>query len=187
MRWVWWMKNMNLELLANHRLRPELPSHLLLQWHITDRCNLRCSHCYQETYSGDELPFEKLLVIVDQFKELLKCRRREIGIPQRGHITVTGGEPFVRRDFMRLLDVFNKNRFSFAILTNGSFIDSETASNLARLRPRFVQVSIEGKKNTHDSIRGAGNFDTTMAALKHLVKEKVPSMISFTAHKGNFR
>jgi MoaA/NifB/PqqE/SkfB family radical SAM enzyme len=44
----------------------------LLQWHITDRCDLRCSHCYQETYSDPELNLSQLLSIVDQYDKFLK-------------------------------------------------------------------------------------------------------------------
>jgi len=52
-----------------------------------------------------------------------------------GHITVTGGEPFIRSDFLELLDILSANRkyFSFAILTNGSFIDDAMACHLRTL------------------------------------------------------
>ena len=163
---------------------------LLLQWHITERCNRRCSHCYQEAYSGEELRFPDLLRIVKQFKDLLGRRNGPgKGPPIRGHVTVTGGEPFVRRDFLDLLEVFAANRahFSFAILTNGSFIDEAMARRLRELGPAFVQVSIEGTRDAHDAIRGPGDFDQTLAALKTLVRERIRTLISFTAHRANFR
>jgi radical SAM protein with 4Fe4S-binding SPASM domain len=155
---------------------------ILLQWHITDRCNLRCRHCYQEGYSGDELTFPELLEVVEQFKDLLERRGHA-----RGHVTVTGGEPFVRADFLDLLDVLagNRERFSFAILTNGSFVDRATARRLRALGPAFVQVSLEGARVTHERIRGRGDFDRVVSAVKHLVRERVRTLISFTAHKEN--
>jgi radical SAM protein with 4Fe4S-binding SPASM domain len=109
--------------------------------------------------------------------------------PVRGHITVTGGEPFVRRDFLNLLEVLATDRkaFSFAILTNGTFIDADMARRLRRLRPAFVQVSIDGTPSTHDRIRGKGNFERTQSAVRQLVRKRVPTLISFTAHQGNFR
>ena len=163
---------------------------LLLQWHITERCNLRCAHCYQEGRPGKELPFQDLLKVIEQFKTLLASLDRPAGErPTRGHITVTGGEPFVRRDFLDLLEVFRTNRgcFSFAILTNGSSIDAPMARRLRTLGPSFVQVSIEGTETTHDNIRGPGAYDRTVSAVKHLVRERVPTLISFTAHRGNYR
>ena len=164
-----------------------VPHGLLLQWHITERCNLNCSHCYQDAYSGKELRFKDLLEVLEQFKNLLKFWRCKF--PVRGHITVTGGEPFIRRDFLDLLEVFSANRehFSFAILTNGSFIDDVMANRLRKLNPAFVQVSIEGTKETHDKIRGQGNFEKTVSALKHLIRERIRTFISFTAHRANFR
>lgn len=167
-----------------------IPTRLLLQWHITERCNLRCAHCYQQDYSGEELTLEDLHRILAQYQELLECWRRDSpGRRVRGHITVTGGEPFVRHDFLDLLDTFAANRrhFSFAILTNGTFIDREMAKRLRLLRPAFVQVSVEGTQSTHDNIRGKGSFDKTVIALKHLRRNRIRTLISFSAHRGNFR
>jgi radical SAM protein with 4Fe4S-binding SPASM domain len=163
---------------------------LRLQWHITERCNLRCVHCYQEARPLRELPFQELLKVLEQFKDLLTALGNQAGGgPARGHITVTGGEPFVRRDFLELLQVFSANRncFSFAILTNGTFIDAAMAHRLHELRPSFVQVSIEGTPATHDRIRGPGNYEHAVSAVKHLVRERLRTLISFTAHRLNFR
>jgi radical SAM protein with 4Fe4S-binding SPASM domain len=139
---------------------------------------------------GEELGFEDLLKIQAQFKDLLRSWRDETRpIPVRGHITVTGGEPFVRQDFLDLLEVFSANReyYSFAILTNGSFIDAAMARHLRSLGPTFVQVSIEGTQPTHDKVRGPGTFDQAVSALKHLVRQGIRTLISFTAHRANFR
>lgn len=76
---------------------PYIPHRLLLQWHITERCNLRCAHCYQNDYSGEELQFKDLLEVVQQFKDIMSFwRGKAVGHRARGHLTVTGGEPFVR-------------------------------------------------------------------------------------------
>jgi len=162
---------------------------MLLQWHITQRCNLRCSHCYQNDYAGDELSFADLLKILGQFKELLAVLSQRAGKRIHAHITVTGGEPFARHDFLDLLEVFVAHRalFSFAILTNGSFIDASMAQRLGKLAPNFVQLSVEGTAATHDKIRGKGNFAQTVTALKHLRRERIRTLISFTAHRQNFR
>ena len=165
------------------------PCHLLLQWHITERCNLRCAHCYQESYASAELPIQGLLEILEQFKRFLQTPCAAGRPPMRGHITVTGGEPFVRRDFPDLLEILASYRklFSFAILTNGTLINAEKAHWLQHLGVRFVQVSLEGSQATHDRIRGRGNFERTVEAIRHLVKARVCTLISFTAHRGNYR
>jgi radical SAM protein with 4Fe4S-binding SPASM domain len=90
---------------------------------------------------------------------------------------------------MNLLEIFatRRNKFSFAILTNGSLINKELAQRLAGLNPAFIQVSIEGNEVTHDSIRGQGNYRRTIEAVKNLVSNKIRTLISFTAHSDNFR
>lgn len=165
------------------------PQHLLLQWHVTNRCNFRCAHCYQEGYAGEELALADLAGILRQFTGLLDSWSRSSGRRVRGHITVTGGEPLLRDDFFDLLALFaaGSRQFSFAILTNGSLIETDVARRLRRLRPHFVQVSIEGSRATHEQIRGPGSFQRAVAALGLLRRHGVRTMISFSAHRGNFR
>jgi radical SAM protein with 4Fe4S-binding SPASM domain len=164
--------------------------HIVLQWHITERCNWRCAHCYQDDYRDQELPFQGLIEVVEQFKALLDLFSQETTpIRVSASIHVSGGEPFIRKDFLDLLEVFSANRelFSFSILTNGSMIDASMARRLHDLSPAYVQVSLEGNKETNDQIRGSGAFDKTVSALKHLERERIRSVISFTAHRINFR
>ena len=162
---------------------------LLLQWHITERCNLRCAHCYQEGAAGAELSLPELIGILGQFKTLLDQVEARWGVPTTGHINVTGGEPFIRPDFPDLLKAMaaEKPRITFGVLTNGTFIDGKTAKALSKLGPTAVQVSIEGTEATHDRIRGAGNLRRTVAAVRNLVRHEVPASISFTAHRLNYR
>ena len=165
------------------------PKHLLFQWHITERCNLRCAHCYQESHTKQELDFDQLLFILDQYRSFLNEPVKHGLPPMTGHITITGGEPFIRNYFKDLLKIFasHHKQFSFAVLTNGTLIDLETAIHLKKLKPRFVQVSLEGPKETHDRIREIGNFEKTLTAIKNLVRCRIRVMISFTAHQMNYR
>ncbi len=162
---------------------------LLLQWHITERCNAHCRHCYQDERAHSELSLTQLLFILDQYKALLaqwrRLSRRHIG----GHITITGGDPLIREDFPQLLGILARHKkwFTFALLTNGLAIDVPTAQFLKSLSPRFVQVSLEGGRSVHDHLRGEGNFDQTVAAIARLVRTGIPTSIAFTAHKANFR
>ncbi len=171
------------------RARLYYPRSLLLQWHITDHCNLRCAHCYQESYHGQELDYPDLLGILEQYMELLEVWRGVSRLPIGGHITVTGGEPFMRKDFFDLLEVFAANReiFSFAILTNGGFVDADAARRLKKLGPTYVQVSIDGSEATHNAIRGPESFQEAVKAIRCLVEAGIYTSISFTAHRANYR
>ncbi|WP_420808803.1 radical SAM protein [Candidatus Oscillochloris fontis] len=59
---------------------------------------------------------------------------------------MTGGEPFVYKDLFQLLKIIaaKRERYSFALLSNGTLIDATLTQRLQALHPRFVQVSIEG-------------------------------------------
>jgi MoaA/NifB/PqqE/SkfB family radical SAM enzyme len=154
---------------SNH-LRP-----LTLQWHVTERCNLRCAHCYQESYVRPELPTDSLRQVLGEFKDLLSLWKKRHSLQSsRGRVTVTGGEPLVRDDLFDLLEALAAERvdLDFAILTNGSLIDDDTTRRLADLGPSFVQVSLEGGRTTNDRIRGPGTFDRVVAAMERLVRQK---------------
>lgn len=163
---------------------------MVFQWHITERCNLRCAHCYQDPLCADELDFKQLCRIIHQFKSLLEKRQSETpAVKIYGLINVTGGEPFLRSDFFDLLEKFAENRdsFGFGILTNGTLIDAHAARRLRELKTSYVQVSLEGSPKTNDAIRGKGTFKKITTALEHLTARGVRTMVSFTAHRGNFR
>ncbi|CAG0967453.1 Putative mycofactocin radical SAM maturase MftC [Burkholderiales bacterium] len=161
------------------------PQRLRMQWHITDRCNLRCAHCYQENFRDPGFGMADWLPILEQFRAFLG------GTPQRipGHITVTGGEPFAHAEFPALLERFAalRGEFTFAILCNGTLIDPAMARRLAAWAPRYVQVSIDGTPATHDALRGKGQHAAAVAGIKHLVAAGLRVMIAFTAQRDNFR
>lgn len=162
---------------------------LSLQLHITGKCNQRCKHCYHNNYENEPMSFKDIEYIIEQFKELIDKYNENKGIKEKGEINITGGEPFVRDDFMQILELLHENKdyFKFSILTNGSFITDEIAEKLAKLEVTCIQVSIDGDINTHDEIRGKGNFERTFRAIDILVKHKIITIVSFTASKINYK
>ena len=164
---------------------PYRPPRLLLQWHLTDRCNLRCAHCYQDDYRDNGGGMAGWLPILEQFRAFLRTTSPRI----TGHITLTGGEPFAHPEFPALLEHIAalRDEFTFAILCNGTLIDDAMARRRAIWAPRFVQVSIEGTPATHDALRGAGNHAAVVAGVKRMVAAGVRTMLAFTAHRDNFR
>ncbi|GAB6187322.1 radical SAM protein [Thermopirellula anaerolimosa] len=156
-----------------------------VQWHLTDRCNLRCHHCYQSSYSGGDLSEEQCLVIAGELERAMGVWKR------RGRISLTGGEPFLSgARLFRLLDFFDGSQ-SFewiGILTNGTLIDSQTARGLTRYRRlREVQVSLDGATaETHDRTRGDGSFSRAIRGLACLEQVGISTSIMFTLTAGNY-
>ena len=161
---------------------------LLLQFHITGRCNLRCKHCYREEGNVQPLTTEMVLDVIDQFAALQRRYNEIHHIQKRGHINITGGEPFIREDVDRILDYLGSYReqFSFGVLSNGSFLDENRMNVLKKNGVAFVQLSIDGNREMHDSLRAAGDYDRTMKTAKMLEQHGIRAYISFTANQSNY-
>jgi len=157
------------------------PRGLLLQWHLTDACNLHCLHCYAGGERARDPPREQLEAWFSDFLDFLRRR----GIP--GHINFTGGEPFLREDFPRLLEMVHDHRgaCTYAVLSNGSLVDETAARCLKRTGCRFVQISVDGGPETHNALRGPGSFSQCRAALRTLRRQGVATMVSFTVSRAN--
>ena len=155
----------------------------VLQWHLSEVCNLRCKHCYQENHKPVQLKYNELLMILNQYRELLNK------LNMKGHINLTGGEPLCCPFFFKILDEFKKDKdlYSFSILTNGTLIDDDTAKKISEYNPEYVQVSLEGGKKINDYIRGKGVYKKVASAIKYLKKYNIFVSVSFTATKLNYK
>jgi len=116
---------------------------------VTNRCNLRCEHCYNDS-SPDEgagLSRQELLAFVDEIDEL--------GVLQ---VYFTGGEPFLREDFREIVEDVHSKGIDIGILTNGTLIDSCDLDFLQEINPRFVAVSLDSiDDRKYRRIRGISN------------------------------
>lgn len=155
----------------------------ILQWHLSENCNLKCLHCYQENHKPIQLKFSDLEIIYNQYKELLNK------LNMKGHINITGGEPLCNPFFFKILDMIKKdsNIITFSVLTNGTLITDEIAKKIASYNPYYVQVSLEGGKKTNDFIRGKGTYNKIAEGIKNLRKYNIFTSISFTATKLNYK
>lgn len=154
------------------------------QWHITERCNRACKHCYQDGRPGAELPLTDLLAIVDQMEDALG----KWGL--RGTISLTGGEPFLRKDDLHaLMDRIDRSQslVHYDVLTNGSLISQDEATALSsHPRLRRVQVSLEGAApEINDAIRGPGSFESTISAIRRLRNAGIEVSVMTTLSRAN--
>lgn len=107
----------------------------------------------------------------------------------KGRINITGGEPFLRKDFFDFLELVNgyKEYCTFGVMCNGTMISDEYAAMLKELGCSFIQVSMDGGIDAHDNIRGRGSFVKTFEGIRKLKKHGLPVSVSFTAGKDNYR
>ncbi len=171
-----------------HLVKTHIPDRLTVQWHMTDRCNLRCQHCYQEDYADNGLRIDDLKKIARQVFSLQE-HWKNAGKRPPLLFTLTGGEPSIHPDFKALIDFLgtHPSNPSIAVLSNGTQIDATLAQYFASRHIAFVQLSIDGTPTTHDTIRGKGNFDQVLAATHRLSEAGIRVLWSFTAHQENYR
>jgi len=156
------------------------------QWHITERCNKRCAHCYQDEYLATDLPLADLKVVLDRMEEAL------VKWGRRGSLSLTGGEPFVRQPelfaLMRRIDRMRSFVF-YDVLTNGSLVSDDVAIELKSLhRLRRVQVSLEGSTSkVNDAIRGRGSFEETLASIRRMKEHGLTVSVMTTVSKLNYQ
>ena len=137
-----------------------------LVYEATMRCNLKCEFCYV----GD------LLNIEGEWREELPIETLKRAFPERDglKVSLTGGEIFMRKDILSVMDVFKDKGYVCGYLTtNGTIISEERAEALARLASagflRHISVSIDGPGERHDQARGVkGTFERTAAGLRRL-------------------
>jgi radical SAM protein with 4Fe4S-binding SPASM domain len=163
------------------------PKSFHLQWHITERCNLKCKHCYQDpVFLKKEINTRSSVNILKDFIKQIK----EWEIPkQRVKISLTGGEPFVRKDFFNILEECYKNRdvFQYGILTNGTFLDKEKIKKIEQLGVSYVQISLEGMEKINDYIRGKGVFKKVIKSIELLKKTKIDLNFAITVTRLNLK
>ena len=140
-----------------------------IQWHLTERCNLRCTHCYQSGAGSAELSYDEITSVIEEVGEMIDGWSDRYAIDFSPSFNVTGGEPFLRTDLFDILAAIGSRGFGLYLLTNGTLITGEKAERLSALQVKGVQVSIEGPEEVHDTIRGTGSFRRSLSGVKALL------------------
>lgn len=155
-----------------------------VQWHLTDQCNLRCKHCYQENETCKCMSYKDAVKALDKLTEYLDTKKDFV--PQ---INLTGGEPLLYPNLFALVDEIRRRGYKWALLTNGLLLleNSELIENIKERYPVFVQVSLEGGQVINDSIRGEGTYEKIGKAMDVLTTHGVKTLLSFTVNANNYQ
>ncbi len=146
-----------------------------LYWEITGACNQSCKHCHlggPSEYS--RIGKEEALSRIDEF--------HENGVET---LLLTGGEPLLNQNVYDMIKQARHYGIDVALLTNGTLIDRGRAELLADAAPSTVQISIDGMKDYHESIRGEGAFGKLESAVKSLCAVGIQPLMKMTINKYN--
>lgn len=160
---------------------------LLIQWDSTNRCNLKCSHCYHNAEGNSSHfanPFEMMLDDVrSMLEDLINTSNKWHMTPQ---LNISGGEPLMREDLYQILKLIKRKKIACKLLTNGTLITSEVARDLYSLGIRALQISLDGAKNRHNKLRGADfAYDKAIEGIENSSNVGIKVNVSMTALKSN--
>ncbi|MEM2909758.1 MAG: radical SAM protein [Nitrososphaerota archaeon] len=152
-------------------------SPLFVVWNFTNRCNLRCKHCYQNASASlpTELTTSEALRVV-----------KELSDADVSSIAFSGGEPLIRQDFFKVAGSAKDSGMYVTVASNGTLITKEVAKRLAKTI-HYVEISLDSiNPKTHDEFRGVpSSWDRAVSAIKYLKEEGVTVGVATTVTKHN--
>jgi radical SAM protein with 4Fe4S-binding SPASM domain len=154
---------------------------------LTDRCNLRCIHCYLRQTSDPqgsgvyEMNTRKILSLIDEITGA-GCL----------YFLITGGEPLLRKDFPEIYSHAKKNGLILTVFTNGTLLTDRVIDLFGDLPPRVVEISLYGATAaTYEEIAGVpGTYEKCLKAVRRLLERKISvglKTILMTANRHEFK
>lgn len=143
---------------------------------VTYRCNLRCDMCHYLSIIEDTETKKK-------YKNEMSAnevKRAIASLPRHTLITFTGGEAFMKSDFLEILE-FACNKHKVHVITNGTLLTEQTVEKLMELRLKrlwgsgffYLGISLEGSEALHDRITTQqGSFKKTIDGLERFMKRR---------------
>jgi radical SAM protein with 4Fe4S-binding SPASM domain len=154
---------------------------------LTERCNYRCLSCpcwRRESYP-EELTLEQWIAALGDLRDFIGEYSVDFG----------GGEPFVYKPFLSLVEWCHGAGLRWTMTTNGSALSEKNAERLARAEPFAIGISVDGATPAvHDRSRGiSGSLEAitrgiaTLRAARERAGASFPIRIKPTVHRENFR
>lgn len=141
-----------------------------LHFELTGKCNLKCKQCYNDSGSR-ETP-----MTANRWKKFAGQVADDLF-----SVTLSGGEPLLLgKNLFEIMDIFDANNTWINIISNGFFINRETAQRLARYHLGWIAISIDSPyEEYHDYLRGVkGSWRRAVMAASHLTSFNVPVYIN---------
>lgn len=158
-----------------------------LDFELTPACDHGCAHCYnvwtadaddpQGGYSTrGQLPTPEFLAMMEKAVRQTGAR----------HLTLTGGEPLLRKDALEIVALAGELADTVTLITNGSHVTPAVARELARCGVTVVQLTLlAAERGLHDRLKGAVCFDDTVRAALELQAAGVHTQVCFVATAEN--
>ena len=145
-------------------------------WEVTMGCNLRCKHCGSscEHPLPDQLNTQEALALARDIADL--------GLEW---ITLSGGEPLIRKDWDLIAAELSSHGVIPNIITNGWLVDEKVLDRAIAAGVGTIAISLDGPEETHDYIRKPGSFRRVMRALALMQERGMASGVITTVNRRN--
>ena len=148
--------------IANFGVRYPQPTGapVTIVWNFTNKCNLNCLHCHQDSSPTSSYPE---LTTSQAFKVIDNMSAAGVAI-----LTFSGGEPLLRTDLYDAIERANDNGMLCTIASNGTLITHKIAKKLAKVGIKRVEIGLDGARaETHDFLRNKpGSFEATLQGIR---------------------
>jgi mycofactocin radical SAM maturase len=164
--------------LGSELARRGLRAPVNVTWEITLRCNLACRHCLSDAGQAmaDELDGEQCRHLIDMLSAMKVFQ-----------VNIGGGEPFIRDDFLDLLDHAHQRQIVTCVSTNGLLVDTALARKLARMKMLYLQISLDGAtQEVNDAVRGQGTYIKILQAADLLARHGVHFSFNSVLTRANY-
>ncbi|MBW4618326.1 MAG: radical SAM protein [Cyanosarcina radialis HA8281-LM2] len=165
----------------------DLTRPLAIRGMINERCNYKCRYC--NCWRMEEYQEE---MTIAQWQAALLSLKEFIG---SYFIQFAGGEPFIKKGFVELLEFCRTQGINWGVITNGSTFDRRTVERVVAAQPLKIDISVDSASSEiHDFARGVpGSLEKISQGIRFLREQKERQSLNFpirikpTVHKYNFR
>jgi radical SAM protein with 4Fe4S-binding SPASM domain len=149
-----------------------------VSWEITAKCNLKCVYCYTNSPRAlKELKREECFKLLEELKDFGVLR-----------IVFTGGEPFLREDFLEILRYASLLGFFSNVITNGSLLSESVVKQLSKIERLGLMVTLHSSKpELEEMIRRGIHYKMVLSGIKLLAKYNVNFCVGTPVTKLNYR
>jgi len=149
---------------------------------LTQRCNNRCVHCYNNLAAGDKAALKNELSL-DEHCRIID----EIAGFGCLWILLTGGEILLRKDFLDIYTRAKQKGLLITLFTNGTLVTPDIADYLAQLPPFSIEITLYGNtRKTYESISGIpGSYDRCLNGIRLLMERNLPLKLKTMAIAQN--
>ena len=160
-----------------------------IQWDSTNDCNLRCSHCYHNREGNEHanhsqgtnlMNFQEVKGMIDDLKNLTQIWNFS---PK---FQISGGEPLLRKDLMKILEYTFSLGIETRLLTNGTLISESKSKELYKRGIERLQISLDGNEEIHNKIRGKNYaYNQAIQGIKNCNNAGILVNVSMTLMQSN--